>query len=205
MLAFTIPSLPISAANLLCSDGSCFWPGIHSWQYSLSSQAQFRSKEISKSSVVDDMVAANPILYKTAAQLTKETGEVHKKGEHPDHIVVIKHVPAVGDSSKFSASVFSTGEYSLCHRKGHRWVLFWATHGRSERHGELSFIVPTSSRSQLTAIEHLQRMWRLFIGNSTHIRLGDLIWTSYSGHLSTSPHPQLNRVWRKRLRVQAAL
>jgi myo-inositol-1-phosphate synthase len=68
---------------------------------SLSSQAQFRSKEISKSSVVDDMVAANPILYKTAAQLTKETGEVHKKGEHPDHIVVIKHVPAVGDSSEF--------------------------------------------------------------------------------------------------------
>ena len=45
------------------------------------------------------MVAANPILYKTAAQLSLETGEVHKKGEHPDHIVVIKHVPAVGDSS----------------------------------------------------------------------------------------------------------
>ena len=45
------------------------------------------------------MVAANPILYKTAADLTQETGEVVKKGEHPDHIVVIKHVPAVGDSS----------------------------------------------------------------------------------------------------------
>ena len=70
-------------------------------QYSLSSQAQFRSKEISKSSVVDDMVAANPILFKTAAELTRETGEVHKKGEHPDHIVVIKHVPAVGDSSTY--------------------------------------------------------------------------------------------------------
>lgn len=66
----------------------------------LSSQAQFRSKEISKSSVVDDMVAANPILFKTAAELTRETGEVHKKGEHPDHIVVIKHVPAVGDSKR---------------------------------------------------------------------------------------------------------
>lgn len=48
------------------------------------------------------MVAANPILYKTATELTAEntTGEVFKKGEHPDHIVVIKHVPAVGDSSK---------------------------------------------------------------------------------------------------------
>ncbi|WVQ79083.1 hypothetical protein IAT38_001177 [Cryptococcus sp. DSM 104549] len=66
----------------------------------LSSQRQFRSKEISKSSVVDDMVAANPVLYKTAEDLTKETGEVTKKGEHPDHIVVIKHVPAVGDSKR---------------------------------------------------------------------------------------------------------
>ena len=66
----------------------------------LSSQRQFRSKEISKSSVVDDMVAANNVLYKTAADLTLETGEVHKKGEHPDHIVVIKHVPAVGDSKR---------------------------------------------------------------------------------------------------------
>jgi myo-inositol-1-phosphate synthase len=37
----------------------------------LSSQKQFRSKEISKSNVVDDMVAANNVLY--------------KDGEHPDH------------------------------------------------------------------------------------------------------------------------
>ncbi|WRT65719.1 uncharacterized protein IL334_002667 [Kwoniella shivajii] len=66
----------------------------------LSSQRQFRSKEISKSSVVDDMVAANNVLYKSAAELTAETGEVTKKGEHPDHIVVIKHVPAVGDSKR---------------------------------------------------------------------------------------------------------
>ncbi|TXT07219.1 hypothetical protein VHUM_03389 [Vanrija humicola] len=66
----------------------------------LSSQRQFRSKEISKSSVVDDMVAANPVLYKTAADLSKETGEPVKKGEHPDHIVVIKYVPAVGDSKR---------------------------------------------------------------------------------------------------------
>jgi myo-inositol-1-phosphate synthase len=79
---------------------------------SLSSESQFRSKEISKSSVVDDMVAANSVLFKTAAQLTQETGEVHKKGEHPDHIVVIKHVPAVGDSSTFPLCLiedFSTG------------------------------------------------------------------------------------------------
>ncbi|BEJ16030.1 hypothetical protein CspHIS471_0506350 [Cutaneotrichosporon sp. HIS471] len=66
----------------------------------LSSAKQFRSKEISKSSVVDDMVAANPVLFKTAADLTEETGVATKKGEHPDHIVVIKHVPAVGDSKR---------------------------------------------------------------------------------------------------------
>ena len=49
----------------------------------LSSERQFRSKEISKSSVVDDMVAANHLLYKPPA-----LGE--KKGEHPNHLVVIK-------------------------------------------------------------------------------------------------------------------
>ena len=52
----------------------------------LSAPQQFRSKEISKSNVVDDMVASNSILY--------------KKGEHPDHVVVIKYVPAVGDSKR---------------------------------------------------------------------------------------------------------
>jgi len=52
----------------------------------LSSQKQFRSKEISKSNVVDDMVEANHILY--------------KKGEHPDHTVVIKYMPAVGDDKR---------------------------------------------------------------------------------------------------------
>ncbi|KAI0263818.1 inositol-3-phosphate synthase [Gloeopeniophorella convolvens] len=63
--------------------------------HNLSSQRQFRSKEISKSSVVDDMVAANHLLYKTKAEDAKEI-----KGEHPDHIVVIKYVPAVGDSKR---------------------------------------------------------------------------------------------------------
>ncbi|PNX64997.1 inositol-3-phosphate synthase-like protein, partial [Trifolium pratense] len=36
----------------------------------------FRSKEISKSNVIDDMVNSNAILY--------------GPGEHPDHVVVIK-------------------------------------------------------------------------------------------------------------------
>ena len=54
----------------------------------LSSHKQFRSKEISKSSVVDDMVAANHVLYDKT------------KGEHPDHCVVIKYMPAVGDNKR---------------------------------------------------------------------------------------------------------
>jgi myo-inositol-1-phosphate synthase len=51
----------------------------------LSAEKQFRSKEISKSSVVDDMVGANHLLYRPKAE-----GE--KKGEHPNHLVVIKYV-----------------------------------------------------------------------------------------------------------------
>jgi len=53
----------------------------------LSAPSQFRSKEISKSDVVDDMVAANGGMY----------GEGMEK---PDHCVVIKYLPHVGDSKR---------------------------------------------------------------------------------------------------------
>ncbi|XP_047522024.1 inositol-3-phosphate synthase [Pieris napi] len=52
----------------------------------LSAPKQFRSKEITKSNVVDDMVESNRILY--------------AEGEKPDHVVVIKYVPYVGDSKR---------------------------------------------------------------------------------------------------------
>ncbi|KAF9608916.1 hypothetical protein IFM89_012084 [Coptis chinensis] len=52
----------------------------------LSAPQTFRSKEISKSNVVDDMVSSNGILY--------------EPGEHPDHVIVIKYVPYVGDSKR---------------------------------------------------------------------------------------------------------
>ncbi|RUP49693.1 hypothetical protein BC936DRAFT_141785 [Jimgerdemannia flammicorona] len=69
----------------------------------LSSYAQFRSKEISKSTVVDDMVAANRLLY--------------KEDEHPDHTVVIKYVPAVGDSKRaldeYECDIFMGGRQSI--------------------------------------------------------------------------------------------
>ncbi|KAF2666670.1 putative myo-inositol-phosphate synthase [Microthyrium microscopicum] len=69
----------------------------------LSSQRQFRSKEISKSNVVDDMVAANTQLY--------------KEGEHPDHCVVIKYMPAVGDNKRaldeYYAEIFMGGHQTI--------------------------------------------------------------------------------------------
>merc|ERR1712070_1010769 len=69
----------------------------------LSAPQQFRSKEISKSNVVDDMVASNPILY--------------GKGEHPDHCVVIKYVPYVGDSKRamdeYTSEIFMGGTNTI--------------------------------------------------------------------------------------------
>jgi len=69
----------------------------------LSSQKQFRSKEISKSNVVDDMVEANSVLY--------------APGEHPDHTVVIKYMPAVGDNKRaldeYYAQIFMGGHQTI--------------------------------------------------------------------------------------------
>jgi myo-inositol-1-phosphate synthase len=69
----------------------------------LSSQKQFRSKEISKSNVVDDMVAANTVLY--------------SPGEQPDHTVVIKYMPAVGDNKRaldeYYAEIFMGGHQTI--------------------------------------------------------------------------------------------
>ena len=69
----------------------------------LSSPAQFRSKEITKSNVVDDMVASNKVLY--------------KEGEHPDHCIVIKYMPYVGDSKRamdeYTSEIFMGGHNTL--------------------------------------------------------------------------------------------
>lgn len=65
----------------------------------LSSPPQFRAKELSKSTVIDDMVDSNPILY--------------SDGETPDHCVVIKYVPYVGDSKRaldeYTSEIFLNG------------------------------------------------------------------------------------------------
>lgn len=69
----------------------------------LSAPSQFRSKEISKSNVVDDMVESNSILF--------------DEDEHPDHVVVIKHVPYVGDSKRamdeYTSEIFMGGKNTI--------------------------------------------------------------------------------------------
>jgi len=69
----------------------------------LSEQKQFRSKEISKSNVVDDMVESNHIMY--------------KEGEKPDHCVVIKYVPYVSDSKRamdeYTSEIFMGGHNTI--------------------------------------------------------------------------------------------
>ncbi|MQM04562.1 hypothetical protein Taro_037357 [Colocasia esculenta] len=69
----------------------------------LSAPQTFRSKEISKSNVVDDMVSSNGILY--------------EPGEHPDHVIVIKYVPYVGDGKRamdeYTSEIFMGGRNTI--------------------------------------------------------------------------------------------
>uniref|UniRef100_A0A0D9XJ27 inositol-3-phosphate synthase n=1 Tax=Leersia perrieri TaxID=77586 RepID=A0A0D9XJ27_9ORYZ len=69
----------------------------------LSAPQTFRSKEISKSGVVDDMVSSNAILY--------------EPGEHPDHVIVIKYIPYVGDSKRamdeYTSEIFMGGKNTI--------------------------------------------------------------------------------------------
>merc|ERR1712050_737680 len=71
--------------------------------YNLSAPSQFRSKEISKSNVVDDMVASNNVLFDQA--------------ENPDHCVVIKYIPYVGDSKRamdeYTSEIFMGGTNTI--------------------------------------------------------------------------------------------
>jgi len=69
----------------------------------LSAPMCFRSKEISKSDVVNDMVESNGLLY--------------KPGEHPDHCIVIKYIPSVGDSKRamdeYTSQIFMGGTNTI--------------------------------------------------------------------------------------------
>lgn len=64
----------------------------------LSAQEQFRSKEISKRGVVDDMVESNELLFPTGSKSDGESKDSKHAG--PDHVIVIKYIPSVGDSKR---------------------------------------------------------------------------------------------------------
>jgi len=79
----------------------------------LSAPQQFRSKEISKSNVVDDMVCSNAMLYNSSKDEKKNDNDNSSHSEKPDHTVVIKYVPFVGDSKRamdeYISSIFMNG------------------------------------------------------------------------------------------------
>ena len=68
----------------------------------LNEAAQFHSKEITKKNVIDDVVDGNPVLFPNGK---------------PDHTVVIKYVPAVGDSKRaldeYYSQLFLDGRHTL--------------------------------------------------------------------------------------------
>jgi myo-inositol-1-phosphate synthase len=76
----------------------------------LSADAQFKSKEISKTNVIDNIVSTNELLF---------PGE----SPRPDHVVVIKYVPSVRDDKRamdeYISEIFMSGEqilstYNIC-------------------------------------------------------------------------------------------
>lgn len=72
-------------------------------------EAQFKSKEISKSGVVDDIIQSNPLLYPI------EKGQTNPK--NPDHVIIIEYVPAVGDSKRamdeYESEIFMGGRSTI--------------------------------------------------------------------------------------------
>jgi len=69
----------------------------------LSQENCFRSKEISKKDVIDDVIENNRKLY--------------PEGKEPDHCVVIKYIPAVGDSKRaideYVSDIFMGGKQTI--------------------------------------------------------------------------------------------
>ncbi|KAL9654307.1 hypothetical protein ABK040_010338 [Willaertia magna] len=94
----------VGAGLKLCSIASYNHLGNNDGK-NLSSPLQFRSKEVSKQSVVDDMVLSNDVLYP------------NKQKDAPDHCIVIKYVPYVGDSKRaldeYISEIFMGGKNTL--------------------------------------------------------------------------------------------
>lgn len=69
----------------------------------MSSEAQFKSKETSKKSCIDDILASNKVLFPESTKI--------------DHEIIIKYVPFTGDSKKaideYMSSIFLNGNHTL--------------------------------------------------------------------------------------------
>jgi len=82
----------------------------------LDAPKQFRSKEISKTNVVDDMVSSNHILY-PKLPITKKPIQDSTHDKPIDHCVVIKYVPSVGDSKRamdeYVSDIFMGGKNTI--------------------------------------------------------------------------------------------
>ena len=68
----------------------------------LDEKKQFRSKEITKKNVIDDIIEENSVIF---------------ENKRPDHCVVIKYIPAVGDSKRamdeYNSELFLGGRNTL--------------------------------------------------------------------------------------------
>ncbi|KAG5649735.1 hypothetical protein H0H81_002249 [Sphagnurus paluster] len=93
--------------DLQCQAAPHMAPCTNSDRRNLSVERQFHLKETSKSTIVDDMVDANHLLYKAPGEGEKG------KGKHPDQIIVIKYVPAVGELKRaineYYSEIFCSG------------------------------------------------------------------------------------------------
>lgn len=107
----------------------------------LSSPPQFHSKCVSKSNVIDDLVSSNPALFE-------------KRGA-PDHCVVIKYVPFVGDSKRamdeYTSSIFLNGRNTI------------VMHNTCED----SLLAAPLILDLILLTELLQRVWIMPLGDSS--------------------------------------
>lgn len=155
--------------------------------YNLSAPEQFRSKEISKSNVVDDVVESNNILYNT--------------NEKPDHCVVIKYVPYVRDSKRAMDEYVS--EIML---GGHNTLIVHNTCEDSLLASpiilDLIILAELCSRIKVKKIDPQQQQQREFEGFDSVLSL-----LSYLCKAPLVPHgtPVVNALFRQRAAIENVL